>query len=113
MDIRLVLVTFPDFETAREIGTQMVNLQLAACVNLIPGATSIYRWDGEVREETEVLAIFKTTADALDTFEAALVAAHPYDVPEVLALRPESVHVGYAEWLRSSIALSSEKTRQK
>jgi len=113
MDIRLVLVTFPDFEDAREIGTRMVNLQLAACVNLIPAVNSIYRWEGEVREESEVLAIFKTTADAFPALEAALVAAHHYDVPEVVSLTPDSVHGAYANWLASSVYLSSENLTEK
>ncbi len=113
MDIRLVLVTFPNLEDAREIGTQMVHSQLAACVSFVPGVTSIYRWEGQVREETEILAIFKTTAAALRAFESALLAAHPYDVPEFVVLSPESAHERYAEWLISSVVLKPENAAQK
>lgn len=102
MDIRLVLVTFPDLETAREIGTQMVESQLAACVNLIPGVTSIYRWQGVVEESAEVLAVFKTTTAAWADFESELLRLHPYDTPEIVALPPDKVTQAYAEWVQSS-----------
>jgi periplasmic divalent cation tolerance protein len=103
MDIRLVLVTFPTVEKAQQIGKQMVEAQLAACVNVLPGVTSIYRWQGAVEEDREALAIFKTTADALAALEQALAAAHPYEVPEVVALTPAAVREPYAQWVRSAV----------
>ena len=84
MEAMIVLCTFPDLDQARQIGAVMVERQVAACVNLVPGVESIYRWQGKVERAGEVLAIFKTTRYA--ELEAALVERHPYEVPEVLAL---------------------------
>lgn len=98
-DVLLVLCTFPDSGQARQIGTALVERQLAACVNLIPAVESIYRWQGNVETATEVLAIFKTTAAAFPEFGKSLTALHPYDVPEIIALTPEQVSGPYREWV--------------
>lgn len=105
-DVRLVLCTFPDPETARRIGRVLVEEALAACINLVPGVESIYRWQGKVETGTEVLGILKTTTDGLLALERRLAALHPYEVPEVVALKPSAVSASYAEWLRSSVKLS-------
>ena len=112
MDVLLVLVTFPDMEEAREIGTQMVESQLAACVNLMSGVTSIYRWQAKVESASEVLAIFKTTTGAWSAFEKELKALHPYDVPEILALRPEQVSASYAAWVGETVVAGGIKELQ-
>jgi periplasmic divalent cation tolerance protein len=101
--IRIVLCTFPTAEAARQIGTLLVEKQLAACVNLIPGAESIYCWQGKVESACEILAIFKTTAAAYPAFERELAALHPYEVPEILALEPAVVAETYASWLLSEV----------
>ena len=81
----------------------MVESQLAACVNLCPSIESIYRWQGKVEDSSEVLAIFKTTSAAYSDFEARLKALHPYEVPEIVAVRPEHVAAGYAAWVGESV----------
>ncbi len=98
-NIRLVFVTFPSVEKAREIGAAMVESQLAACVNLIPGVESIYRWEGKIQRDSEVLALFKTTEDRLAEFESRMSDLHPYEVPEIVAVRPEYVTESYARWV--------------
>lgn len=103
MSALLVISTFPDIEKARQIGTALVESQLAACVNLVPAIESIYRWQGKVTTDAEVLAIFKTTADALPEFEKKLVALHPYEVPEIVALKPDHVSESYAKWVDESV----------
>jgi periplasmic divalent cation tolerance protein len=103
MNALLVFSTFPDIDTARQIGTSLVESQLAACVNLIPAIESIYRWQGRVESSGEVLAIFKTTAAAWPFFETRLKALHPYDVPEIVAVKPEHVAAGYAAWIGESV----------
>jgi periplasmic divalent cation tolerance protein len=106
-DVRLVLCTFPDMETARRIGRVLVEEALAACINLVPGVESIYRWRGKVETGGEVLGVLKTTAERLQALERHLVALHPYEVPEVVALEADSVSPSYAEWLRSSVKLNA------
>ncbi len=99
MNLLLVLCTFPNQEVARQIGTTLVEAQLAACVNLCPNIESIYRWEGKVERAGEVLGIFKTAPSAFPHFERRLVELHPYEVPEIIALRPESAAAAYAAWV--------------
>ena len=101
--VRLVLCSFPDIDSARQIGTLLVERQLAACVNLLPGAESIYHWQGKVESAPEVLAIFKTSSEAWPAFEKALSEAHPYGVPEIIAIRPDIVAGPYLTWLLESL----------
>lgn len=98
-NVLVVLCTFPDVEKARQTGTALVEAQLAACVNLLPGIESIYRWQGAVERAGEVLAVFKTTQEAWPAFEQRLRELHPYDVPEIVALKPEQVAESYARWV--------------
>ncbi|MEM9478356.1 MAG: divalent-cation tolerance protein CutA [Verrucomicrobiota bacterium] len=106
--ILLVLSTFPDAETARQIGTKLVEGQLAACVNVLPGVESIYRWKGAVETESEVLAIIKTTASGLGQLKDSLSEWHPYDVPEIIALDVADGSASYLEWVAANVAVSSE-----
>jgi len=97
--ILIVLCTFPELAAARQIGTSLVERQLAACVNLVPSIESIYRWQGKIESAAEVLAIFKTTAAALPEFCKVLADRHPYDVPEIIAIEPAAVAESYRTWL--------------
>jgi periplasmic divalent cation tolerance protein len=108
-EIRLAVCTFPDLPAARQIGTVLVEKQLAACVNLIPGVASIYRWHGGVETSAEVLAVFKTSAAVFPEFARELAALHPYDVPEVVAIAPAAVAETYGTWLLGSLAPPSGK----
>jgi len=101
--VRLVLCSFPDIDSARQIGTLLVERQLAACVNLLPGAESIYHWQGKVESAPEVLALFKTTEALWPEFEQALAQAHPYKVPEIIAIQPDAVAGPYRVWLLESL----------
>jgi len=98
-DVRLVLVTSPTGEFAAELARTVVGAELAACVNIVPGVRSIYRWAGQVHEGAEVLMIIKTTAALLARLEEAILAAHPYDTPEFIALQPDHVSPKYAAWV--------------
>jgi len=105
-EVLIVFCTFPDVGVARQIGTALVEKQLAACVNLIPAVESVYRWQGKVETATEVLAVFKTTTTAFTAFEQALAAAHPYQVPEISALEPAALNCGYRAWVLENVALT-------
>lgn len=98
-DVRVVLVTCPTGELAAELARSVVSAGLAACANILPGVRSMYRWEGEVHDETEVLMIIKTTAPLLVSLEEAILAAHPYDTAEFIALQPEHVAPRYAAWV--------------
>ena len=95
----VVLCTAPDEDAARRIAYGLVERRVAACVNLVPGLTSVYRWQGRVEEATEILLVAKTTPARLAELEAAIVELHPYDTPEIVALRPTHVAARYLAWL--------------
>ncbi|MEM1083597.1 MAG: divalent-cation tolerance protein CutA [Verrucomicrobiota bacterium] len=101
--ILVVLCTFPDEEKARQIGAVLVERQVAACINLLPGLRSIYRWEGRIEEESEVLGVIKTTSEAYPALEAALLELHPYDTPEVLALPVEKGSAAYLKWVAGEV----------
>lgn len=95
----LVICTFPNVEEARQIGTQLVELQVAACVNLVPQVESIYRWKGEIERESEVLVLIKTTENNYREVEARIQELHPYDTPEVIAVPIERGASSYLGWI--------------
>ena len=100
--IQVVLVTAPDLETGARIGRSLVAEGLAACANLLPGVRSIYRWQGELHDDPEVLLIVKTRAPLLDALTARVRALHPYELPEVLALPVAGGSEPYLAWVRGA-----------
>jgi len=99
---KLAISTVPGADKARQIGTALVEMQLAACVNVLPAVHSIYRWEGKVENADEVMLLIKTTAANLRTVEAELKAMHPYEVPEFIAVPIESGSSAYLAWLSAS-----------
>ena len=99
----VLLTTLPNADTAAEIARILVEEQLCACVNLVPAMRSIYRWQGEVCDETETLAIIKTVRRRYDALAARLVSLHPYDVPELIAVQPVGGHAPYLAWIADSV----------
>ncbi|HEY5789233.1 MAG TPA: divalent-cation tolerance protein CutA [Gammaproteobacteria bacterium] len=97
----LVLCTCPDSVTAERLATLLVERQLAACVNLLPGLTSIYRWQGRVESAEETLLLAKTRGSRYADLEETLVAAHPYELPEVIAVPISRGLPGYLAWIDS------------
>ncbi len=96
----LALSTMPDEADATELARALVARRLAACVNLLPGARSIYRWQGEPRADDEVLLLIKTTRGRVDALREWLDHHHPYDVPELIVLPIEDGLPSYLEWVR-------------
>ena len=103
----LVLTTFGSAEKAAEVAGMLVDEELAACVNVIGGAHSVYRWQGKVEEQAEVLCLIKTTAEAFERLRARLVELHPYELPEVIGVPIGAGHAPYLEWLSASVRPAS------
>jgi periplasmic divalent cation tolerance protein len=101
---RLALSTAPDAATAERIAAELVSRRLAACVNLVPGLTSVYRWKGAVERAAEVLMVIKTRSGCVRELEAALAELHPYEVPELVVLAPEHVEAKYLAWMAAETA---------
>lgn len=102
-DHLVVFSTVGRAEDAERIGRALVEGGLAACVNVLPAVTSIYRWKGKLEKEEERLLVIKTRADRFDALREALVALHPYEVPEVLALPVVDGHQPYLDWLDDNV----------
>lgn len=101
--IFVVLCTFPDRDQARQIGTVLVERQLAACVNLIPKIESIYRWEGRICREEEVLGLIKVAEAGFEALKDAILELHPYETPEVIALPVEAGNEAYLSWVAAGI----------
>ena len=102
-EVRIALTTAGSMDESQELANALVERRVAACVNLIPNLTSIYRWQGAVEETSEVLLLIKTTAEQLSEVESTLRELHSYEVPEFVALGVESGSQPYVDWLLSSV----------
>ena len=103
-DTVTILCTCPDEATGERLARGLVENRHAACVNLLPGIRSIYSWRGAIQDEREVLMVIKTTGSHVFLIERWLTEHHPYEVPELIALRNEHVSDAYLRWLRESVA---------
>lgn len=103
-DLVVMMCTAPDAEIAARLGRSLVERGLAACVSLAPGLRSIYRWQGKLCDEPEVLMVIKTCRSRAEALALALSEAHPYDTPEVIALPVLGSLEAYAQWVRDSTA---------
>lgn len=95
----VVLTTVGSAEQAARLSRLLVEAGLAACVSVVPGVRSTYRWEGRVVEEDEHLLLIKVAVAGVEALRQRLLAEHPYDVPEVLVLDPTGVPEPYARWL--------------
>jgi periplasmic divalent cation tolerance protein len=98
-DALVVLVTAPSPDQAAEIARALVEERLAACGNVVPAIRSIYRWEGKVHEDAEALLVLKTTRGRFEALRDRVLALHPYDVPEVIALPVEAGSADYLAWI--------------
>lgn len=97
--VRVVLVTHPDADGARALARTLVDERLAACVNVVPGLTSIYRWQGKVHEDAEVQLLIKTREGRIGDLKHRVSALHPYEVPEILVLPTDGGNRRYLDWV--------------
>jgi uncharacterized protein involved in tolerance to divalent cations len=98
-----VHVTAPDAATATRLAHLLVEERLAACVQVVPAVTSVYRWQGAVETAQEHLLLAKTTAASFDAIRDRIRSEHPYDTPEVLAVPVIDIDAGYAAWADAAI----------
>ncbi|MGQ0502117.1 MAG: divalent-cation tolerance protein CutA [Panacagrimonas sp.] len=103
---RIVLVTCPA-GVADELARHLVEKRVAACVNIVPRIASVYRWQDEVQRDEESLLLIKTTAAAFDALKATVLARHPYELPEVVALDIADGHLPYLAWIAGCVRSSA------
>ena len=90
-------------EEAERIAQALVDERLAACVNVVPGVLSVYRWKGAVQRGDELLLVIKTRGDAVERLRARLVALHSYELPEVVVLPIAGGHPPYLDWIAEGV----------
>ncbi|RUO24101.1 divalent-cation tolerance protein CutA [Aliidiomarina minuta] len=99
-DTQLVLCTVPDQDTASQLARLVVEQKLAACVNIVPQLVSVYEWEGKIEQDNEVLLLIKTQAPCFEALQNLLQQAHPYDVPEIIALDINAGLPAYLNWIK-------------
>ena len=104
----LVLTNLPDRAAAERIAELLVARQLAACVNILAPCRSVYRWKGEVQHEEEHPMLIKTTAASYPALEQALRDAHPYELPEIIAVPIERGLPAYLAWVAAETAVENK-----
>jgi len=102
----MVYCTCPDHAAAVSMAEGIVDAELAACVNIVPGLTSIYQWQGERKQGTEELLLIKTTNAAYQALQQHIIDSHPYELPEVIAVSIDTGLPAYLDWVRESCALT-------
>jgi periplasmic divalent cation tolerance protein len=102
-DPLIVLCTVPDEGIAEKIAEALVSEKLAACVNIVPGITSVYRWKGAIEHDRELLLIIKSAQDAYPALENRVRALHPYELPEVIAVPIGNGLPEYLDWITNSL----------
>ena len=99
----VVVTSLPDMAAAKELARALVDVRLAACVQLVDGMQSVYRWEGKVCEDHEVLLSAKTTESQWREISQYIQDCHPYDLPEILAFSPEQHAQQYGEWVQAEV----------
>ncbi len=103
MRIRFVYMTFASADEAGKIGQELVTTGLAACVNILPHMSSIYLWDGQLQQDSEVVMIAKTTAERVAELIDRVRSLHSYSVPCIVSLPVEDGHRPFLEWVAASV----------
>lgn len=101
MSALICLSTCPDRETAERIADALVEARLAACVNIVPGVASVYRWQGGIERDDELLLIIKTSQDRMPALREALPRLHPYELPELIAVEARDGLPAYLDWVHA------------
>ena len=107
-DILLVLTNLPDAASAQMMASQIIEARAAACVNQLAPCTSTYRWQDKIETASEVPLLIKTTQDAYPRLEALIRAAHPYDLPEIIAVPVSAGLPAYLSWVNQETNLCKE-----
>lgn len=96
----IIYCTCPDIETANKISRLLISQHMAACVNQVPGITSVYEWEGKIEENNEVLLLIKSTEERFASIERLVTEEHPYELPELIAVPVSKGLADYLDWIK-------------
>ena len=99
----VALCTCPSRQEAERLGSLIIEKRVAACVNIIPGVQSVYRWQGQIEQDEECLLLIKTSKERFDTLSALIVDEHPYELPEVIGVSIEHGLSAYLRWIEDEV----------
>ena len=99
----VVYVTCPDMEVSKKLAGSLVENNLAACVNIIPKITSVYKWEGKINNDEEYLLVIKSKTDAFEKLSTFVKNNHPYDVPEIISLPIQNGLKDYLDWINNEV----------
>nr|XP_019525481.2 uncharacterized protein LOC109397647 isoform X1 [Aedes albopictus] len=105
----IAYVTTPNANSAKELARKLIEHKLAACVNIIPGLTSIYQWEGKMNEDQEILLMIKTRTSRVDELSKFVRENHPYSVAEVITVPIENGNPSYLDWLSKTVSAEGAK----
>jgi periplasmic divalent cation tolerance protein len=100
----IILSTCPDRKTAYGIARILLEKNLCACANILPGIESVYHWEGDIESSQEYLLLIKTRADAYAKIEKTIVTHHPYELPEIIAVPIEAGLPEYLSWIDNNVS---------
>ena len=103
-DFLLVLTTCEDPESARRLATKAIEAGLVACVNQLPGVNSFYLWEGQLQQTNEIMLLMKTRACVYERLEKLIKEAHPYELPEIIAVPIQHGSTEYLQWIEQNTA---------
>jgi periplasmic divalent cation tolerance protein len=113
MPAQLVLCTCPNAEVAQTLACALVDEHLAACVTVVPAVQSVYRWQGAVQVDDEVLLLIKTVSAQLQSLQERIQSLHPYELPEIVVVNIDSGLPAYLDWLARETAPDTQPSREK
>ena len=99
----MVLTNLPDRKTAVTLAQTLVGKRLAACANVMTNCLSVYRWQGEVQTDDEVPVLIKTRADRFTSVREEILACHPYELPEIIAVPVEAGLQAFLDWVSAEV----------
>jgi len=101
---QLIFCSCPDHDSAEKLAKRLITDKLAACVNILPGLTSIYQWQGQLETAQEHLLLIKSRSDRFAELETAITTHHPYQVPEIIAVDIQNGTPPYLNWIDTCLA---------
>jgi len=107
-DFYIALTTCPNIDVATKIAQRAIKQQLAACVNIVPDIQSVYRWQGKIETDNELLLVMKTKQQTLNALENFIQQQHPYETPEFICITIESGSQAYLDWITHSLKSNNE-----